>query len=45
MRYAYTERCRSLSTDAKIEFIQYDYESVVSINHFGSFLDVSQETV
>ena len=31
IRYAYTERCRSLSAGAKIKFIRYDYEPVVSI--------------
>ena len=28
---AYTERCRSLSADAKIKFIRYDYEYDVQL--------------
>ena len=31
MRYAYTERCRSLSAGAKIEFIRNDYERDVQL--------------
>ena len=31
IRYAYTERCRSLSAGAKIEFIRNDYERDVQV--------------